>query len=163
MKLTKWLVGVLMVVSLMFAVGCSKDDDKGGGGGGGLSVDGINDTWAGTFFPAESPFTGRNVEVTAVVSGNSKIVFSGGFTGEGKISNLTKLYEKDGQAAYEGDFEINGKKEEGVVTYTVTDVTFHGIRVKAKQLDISAFWISNDDGIPELWWGEFEACKGDCD
>ena len=29
MKLTKWLVGLLMAVSLMFAVGCSKDDDNG--------------------------------------------------------------------------------------------------------------------------------------
>ena len=30
MKLTKWLVGLLMAVCLMFAAGCSDDKDKGG-------------------------------------------------------------------------------------------------------------------------------------
>ena len=34
MKLTKWLVGVLMVMCLMFAVGCSKDDCNSCNGGG---------------------------------------------------------------------------------------------------------------------------------
>jgi|GEM_PF-2339653 len=32
-KITKWLVSALMVASVVFFVGCSKDDDKGGNNG----------------------------------------------------------------------------------------------------------------------------------
>jgi len=115
MKLTKLFLGLLMVMCLMFAVGCSDDKDKGKG----IDPASMNGTWTGDFAPwndAMEDFDWSNeVEVTAVVSGANKVVFSGGVTGEGKISKL-----KEGSAEFDGmkfnyligEFEIDGKKGE---------------------------------------------------
>jgi len=108
MKLTKWLVGLLMVMSLMFAVGCSKKEESGGGG---IDHQSINRTYQGDFAPwdaANDDFDwGNEVSATAVITGANKVVFSGGITGEGKISGLRQEAFEGAQFLY-GVFEING-------------------------------------------------------
>ena len=108
MKLTKWLVGLLMVMSLMFAVGCSKKEESGGGG---IDHQSINGTYQGGFAPwdaANEEFDYDNeVPATAVITGANKVVFTGGVTGEGKISGLRQETIEGFPVLY-GVFEING-------------------------------------------------------